>query len=598
MSAPFHLVEPIADAVMYEGYVLYPYRASAMKNRFRWQFGVLAPRCHGEAGGEAWYAQTECLVEPGAHARLRVRVRALQVQRRTIEEPVEDGGWRACDRLSLEDRELLTWDEAVAAALTSEPLPLDCLRTHEHTMRLELAPCIECDVVRRRDGSDAARIVRQRWPVSAVVRIRSKQVGELMQVRVRVENASRNETAPAHDARAEALRHSLLGCHTLLHIEDGCFVSSIDPPPQFAAAARSCRNEHTWPVLAGPAGARDLMLSAPIILYDYPAIAPESRDSFYDATEIEEMLALRVMTMPPREQREAAATDDRAAAIVQRTSGISDVRLHGAVRSFEELDAAVPSPERDSVEVDGVRVARGSRVRLEPLQRADSMDMFLRGRVATVAAVFRDLDDRVYLAVTIDGDPGADLQASHGRFFYFLPEEVRPCPLANGTLVADPPRVLVAGLGNIFLGDDAFGVEVVKRLATAHLPADVRVLDVGTRSLHLAYELRERAYETVILIDVVSRGGAPGTLYLLEPEHHADATACSASDGHGVRPHDLVALVRRLGGDVNRMRIVACEPSRLGPDAGLSAAVESAVDEAVQLVCRLIAPAACAEARA
>jgi hydrogenase maturation protease len=150
-----------------------------------------------------------------------------------------------------------------------------------------------------------------------------------------------------------------------------------------------------------------------------------------------------------------------------------------------------------------------------------------------------------------------------------------------------PQRVLVAGLGNIFLGDDAFGVEVVRRLSVLGLPDDVRLIDVGIRSVHLAYELRERTYDTVILIDVVSRGGEAGTLYVLEPDDDEDTLNDRVTDGHAIHPHDVIALVRQLGGRSPRMIVVGCEPFRTGPDSGLSPRVAAAVDEAVALVTRL-----------
>jgi hydrogenase maturation protease len=150
-----------------------------------------------------------------------------------------------------------------------------------------------------------------------------------------------------------------------------------------------------------------------------------------------------------------------------------------------------------------------------------------------------------------------------------------------------PPRVLIAGLGNIFLGDDAFGVEVVKRLSMTTLPDDVRLVDIGLRSVHLAYELRERTYDTVILIDAVSQGAAPGTLYVLEPEPEEDARSVRVTDGHALRPADIIALVRQLGGRLPRLIVVGCEPFRTGPDAGLSPRVAAAVDDAVELVMRL-----------
>jgi hydrogenase maturation protease len=150
-----------------------------------------------------------------------------------------------------------------------------------------------------------------------------------------------------------------------------------------------------------------------------------------------------------------------------------------------------------------------------------------------------------------------------------------------------PQRVLIAGLGNIFLGDDAFGVEVVRRLSMLGLPDDVHLIDVGIRSVHLAYELRERMYDTVILIDVVSKGGEAGTLYVLEPDNDEDTLNDRVTDGHAIHPHDIIALVRQLGGRSPRMIVVGCEPFRTGPDAGLSPPVAAAVADAVELVTRL-----------
>ena len=145
-------------------------------------------------------------------------------------------------------------------------------------------------------------------------------------------------------------------------------------------------------------------------------------------------------------------------------------------------------------------------------------------------------------------------------------------------------RVLVAGLGNVFLGDDAFGVEVVQRLASLTLPPDVRLMDVGTRSLHLAYVIAEGEFDTAILVDAVSRGQAPGTLYVIEPE---TVTGNALVDAHGVRPEDLISLVRALGGHVDRILIVGCEPACLDEKMGLSETVAATVDTAARLVLQL-----------
>ena len=426
-ALPFELIEDVADAVMFEGYVLYPYRASAMKNRFRWQFGVVAPHVLDEATREApSHVQTECLVECDGRSSITVKVRCLRLQRRTIEHRVPGSGeWQVCDRVTVDGRELLTWDEATIETALLPSVVLESVAAHPYTLPFEFASAAEHELVSDSNGVPAARVTRERRSIKGLVSVASERIGQFAKVRVRIENTTQAESAGV--PRDDALQQSLLGCHTLLHVRDGRFVSLIDPPAEAAAIARSCANQHTWPVLVGPAGSRDLMLSAPIILYDYPAIAPESRDRFFDATEIDEMLALRVQTLTDDEKREAEATDAYAGSIVRRAAGPCDAPLHGAIRSFEEfLNPSPSSASADPVEVDSVRVSPGSRVRLRPRMRADSMDMFLAGRIATIVAVHHDLESRVYLAVTIDDDPGADLHDAYGRFFYFFPDEVQP----------------------------------------------------------------------------------------------------------------------------------------------------------------------------
>lgn len=150
------------------------------------------------------------------------------------------------------------------------------------------------------------------------------------------------------------------------------------------------------------------------------------------------------------------------------------------------------------------------------------------------------------------------------------------------------PSVLVAGLGNIFLGDDAFGPEVVAHLARVGVPSAVRLLDVGTRGVHLAYELLEGQYPLVILIDVVAKGGAPGSVYVLEPDEDG-ASIGSFPDAHSLAPHRVLDLTRRLGAQPGRVLIVGCEPSQFEPEHGVSAVVRRAVAEAAGVVLDLIA---------
>jgi hypothetical protein len=434
MRDVFAHAERIADAVMYEGYILYPYRASALKNRFRWQFGVIGPHASSECrGGDPWYAQTECLVEAGPSAHVTVKARCLHLQHRQVE--VWSGGWESVERTIVNGRELLTWDEAVASSTLSGPLSVDSLCRGEQVVPFDLAAMMRSEDVESSRSASTVRITRQRWPISALVRIHAERVDGVFKIRVRVENL----TVPDSEVsdRALAMRHSLLGCHMLLHVADGHFVPMLDPPAHAEAAMRSCVSERAWPVLVGQTGCRDVMLASPIILPDYPVIASETPHAFFDATEIDELLALRVMTMTEQERSEAVATDTHAGAViesVERQTAGSFAQLHGAVRSFEKLLNGDEPPERAFVDIGSARLASGSRVTLKPRKRSDSLDMFLDGRTATIAMVHRDLENRVHLAVTLDDDPGADLKHAHGRFYYFSPDEV--CPIEAETFDA------------------------------------------------------------------------------------------------------------------------------------------------------------------
>jgi hypothetical protein len=445
---PFELARKVADAVLYEGYLLYPYRASAAKNQARWQFGVLMPRLWSEHGpDEPWATQTECLLEPEEATTVRVLVRFLHVQAKTVEVvDVEAGTFHEADTLPVDGSELVPWDEAAEQEVAVEA-PLARLLEGELATPLERPGGRRVEPVNSAAGRLVGRTVRRRWPVLGSVKLSAERLEGpygLVRLRLVLENATAWND-PGAD-RSVALRHSLVAAHSLIGIDQGVFLSLLDPPEWAKPAAEACQNLHTWPVLIGDEGQRDAMLSSPIILYDHPTIAPESPGDLFDATEIDEILTLRTMALTEDEKREARATDERAAAIIDRVDNMPPElleRLHGAVRYLKEVEGTeeeepelVPwwdpgadrtvSPETDGVVVAGVTVARGSRVRLRPGQRADAQDMFLAGRLATVEAVFLDVDGNRHLAVTLDEDPAADLQRWHGRFLYFSPDEVEP----------------------------------------------------------------------------------------------------------------------------------------------------------------------------
>ncbi len=237
----------------------------------------------------------------------------------------------------------------------------------------------------------------------------------------------------------------------------------------------------------------------------------------------------------------------------------------------------------DAVSGAGVVLKKGDRVRLRPRKGGDVMDMALDGRYATIESVEQDYEGVVHLSVVVEDDPGSDLGAARqpGHRFFFRPEEVEPAGAAL------PARILVAGIGNIFLGDDAFGVEVVHRLENAGVPEGVRVTDFGIRGYDLAYALTS-GYDTVILVDAASRGGRPGTLYVIEADiadlESGENPPPAAVDAHTMDPLRVIRLAQSLGDLPRRILVVGCEPAALGGEdghMGLSDAVEAAVDPAV-----------------
>jgi len=487
----------VADAVLFEGYALYPYRASAAKNRIRWQFGVLAPKAWSTAGGpEPWEQQTQCLVEADDGAVLELRVRFLHVQAKVVQVPdgAADGeGFTPVETLTVDGMSLITWEEAVEHQVDLQ-LPVDKLLAGVETIPVDVAAGgEEPELVNDASGAVAARVLRTRQPLTAVLRVSAERLdGPFGAIRltVRTENLTPYDGDP--DVRKEAMSHSLVACHTLLGLSPegaGRFISLLEPPEWAKPAAQSCENIHTFPVMIGDRGRGDVMLSSPITLYDWPQIAPESPGDLFDATEIDEILILRTMTLTDDEKDEARATDPRAAAIIDRVDNMPQEimdRLHGAVRYLRDVTSGsgpqsgphqesglhqesegipefgtgsdgVPvfgehrpfgdefadrrpadsspiwdpqndpsvNPDKDTVTIGGVLVAKGTKVVLRPgARRSDAQDMFLAGKVADVQAVFHDLEDKMFLAVTLEEDPNADLQVEHGRFLYFSPDEV------------------------------------------------------------------------------------------------------------------------------------------------------------------------------
>jgi hypothetical protein len=436
-------VRRVADAVLYEGYLLYPYRASAAKNRLRWQFGVLSPAGAAEAGlGEQNALRAQFLLRPAAATRLTVRVRFLQVQDRVVQSAV-DGGFADVDGLRVGDASWVPWQEAVGRELAAPVLSTAQLLAGR-TVPLGIPGGEDGELLPGPDGAAVGRLVRIRQPLAALLSLAAEPVGRCLRVTVILRNTATWD--PAESTRDKVASRSLVSAHLLVDAAGGELVSVVDPPADAVAAAASCENAGWWPVLVGRS-----LLVAPIVLPEQPEIAPESPGDLFDATEIDEILTLRVMTMTDEEKAAARGTDPRAAAIVDRCDTLPpDVLagLHGARRDptpagnapvgdapvgdappwwDPDADAAV-SPETDSVPVAGVAVRKGSRVRLRPTRRADAQDIFLAGQVAVVTAVLSDVDGQTHVAVVLEDDPAADLHDWSGRYWYFAPDEIEPLP--------------------------------------------------------------------------------------------------------------------------------------------------------------------------
>ena len=333
------LVNRIADAVLYEGYILYPYRPS-VKNRQRWTFGGLYPEAWCQAqGGESSASQTECLVRGGTTTVVEVVARFLHLTARQVNEG-ERPPFRPVDVLRVGDRLFQTWQEAEEREVTVGEGTLGELAARPLNWPFAFPGGRRSELLRGPGGEVVGALVREQQPVTgAILMVAAEVEPGLFRLTVRVENRAPLGNAERR-SRDDALLSALVSAHTILGVRGGEFISLMDPPQGLRKAAAACRNVGTWPVLVGEEGRADMMLSSPIILYDYPQVAPESPGDFFDGTEIDEMLTLRIMTLTDDEKRAMAAVDERAGALLARTEAMAREQLlglHGAVRGLRPL---------------------------------------------------------------------------------------------------------------------------------------------------------------------------------------------------------------------------------------------------------------------
>jgi hypothetical protein len=392
------IADRLARSLLYEGYALYPYRRSALKNQKRWMFGTLYPRAWAEARGgpDRWQVQMECLLQGEEQTTVSVLFRFLVESAETAEQEV-----------------------AAVADL------------------------------RRIIGSELREAFSTNAVLNGELTISAAEVSSgVFKLTVRVRNLSPLEEPGA----GPPLARSLAAMHLILETSRGSFLSVTDPPLELREAAAQCVNSGVWPVLIGNPGTQSTILASPIILADYPELAPESRGDQYDATEIEELLTLRVLTLTDGEKAEIRASDERARELLDRAESLPAehlLKLHGRIRGLTPAQTPSPStadcpatgdpwsawdslnkPGPPIVRIGGADLKPGDRVRLHPRRRADILDAVLEGQTGIIEAIEQDFEDNVHIAVVLDDDPGRDLgqMRQAGHRFFFAPEEIEATP--------------------------------------------------------------------------------------------------------------------------------------------------------------------------
>ncbi|MGH9743210.1 MAG: hypothetical protein ACRD51_12775 [Candidatus Acidiferrum sp.] len=345
------IVDGIVKAVLYEGYMLYPYRPSSVKNRQRFNFGVIYPRAYSEAQGgtDPCAMQTECLVLGNEATNCAVSVRFLRMVNRSVwklPEPssemssLNDKNIELVERLEVEGKTFQPWQEAVEETIEVAEFQLSMLTAQPMQRPFRLSAKEVREAIRDGRGMIVGVILRDRAKVAGKIDLSAEQIAEgVYKLKVRIANDSRMDMSD-RSSREDALARALVSTHTILEARDGEFISLVDPPERYREFVSMCQNVGTWPVLVGEEGRRDTMLSSPIILYDYPQIAPESPGDLFDGAEIDEILSLRIMTMTEEEKREMRDSDDRARRILERTESLPEeqlMKLHGALRGLRAV---------------------------------------------------------------------------------------------------------------------------------------------------------------------------------------------------------------------------------------------------------------------
>jgi hypothetical protein len=445
-------VNEVVEAVLYEGYILYPYRPTAKKNRQRFTFGRVYPHDYSVAqnGAEPFVMRTQCLLTGRDGTHFEVSVRFLHVTSRQIlsfREPqlelptsLSAASVELVPELRVDDQSFVTWQEAVEREVTVGQQTIKQMAGTGCRLPFEFPAEEQLEPIKDSRGSIVGLIRRRKERLEGEILCQIEEIeAGLFKIAVEIVNRTFVLETELENQDAVLLR-TLASTHTVLHTDEGEFISLMDPPDSRRELAAACKNQGTWPVLVGDEAAADrtTMLSSPIILYDYPKIAAESPGELFDGTEIDEILTLRVMTMTDAEKEEMRQSDPRARRILERTESLPEdqlLKMHGVVRELRSFDEDIFGNDRrlEEAELNGVVLRPGDRVKIRPRSRADIMDIALTGKIAAIEAIEQDAEGRIHFALVLDDDPGKDLgymrQPGH-RFFYTI-DEVEPVPEAR-----------------------------------------------------------------------------------------------------------------------------------------------------------------------
>lgn len=348
------LLDAIANAVLYEGYMLYPYRPSSVKNRQRFNFGVLYPEFYAEeSGSDRCSMRTELLLEGDSQSTVEIKVRFLLLVDRSLRKLRGSGSpsqetsiFEEVSALEVDGQRYVPWQEAIERGVALPHCKPDAMCSAPQVLPFAFPASEEVEPLHNAVGGVVGMIVRKRKSVRGTVEVGADRVADgVLKLRVLVKNQTPFEESGSQNTRDFALAHSLVSAHVLMGVTDGAFVSLLEPPANLSELAASCENVGAWPVLVGAEGERDTMLASPIILYDYPQIAPESPGDLFDGTEIDEILALRILTMTDAEKREMRCSDERARRILERTENLPIehlMKLHGTLRELRPLKGDMP----------------------------------------------------------------------------------------------------------------------------------------------------------------------------------------------------------------------------------------------------------------